>query len=310
MPTATHRLRLPTPSPFELDVALRGHGWVGLAPHEHMRATGRLHTCVDLSALAGKGRPFVVDLALREPKPGTLALRVDARRKLERSELTSVRAAVRRMLALDLDLNAFWQRCAADPGLAWVARRGAGRMMASPTLFEDLLKLLFTTNCAWSNTVSMVSRTVEALGARGPSGRRAFPSAKRCAKQDEPFWREQARTGYRAPHCVALAEGFASGHLNEAMFNDPELPTAVIRKRLLALPGFGPYAAGQALRLLGRFEDLALDSWVRARVRQLHGLRTDKAIAAHYARFDTFAGLAMWLELTREWHEADDESVV
>ena len=37
-------------------------------------------------------------------------------------------------------------------------------------------------------------------------------------------------------------------------------------RRLLALHGFGPYAAGQAMRLCGHYDRLALDSWCRARL--------------------------------------------
>jgi 3-methyladenine DNA glycosylase/8-oxoguanine DNA glycosylase len=216
---------------------------------------------------------------------------------------------VRHSLALDLPLEEFWSRCAGTRRLAWVPERGAGRLMRSPGLFEDLLKLLFTTNCAWANTRSMVERTTEALGRPGPSGNRAFPSAQTCAEQTERFWRERVRVGYRAPHCRSLAESFASGELTDAHFDDPELPTDELRKRLLALPGFGPYAAGQALRLLGRYDDLALDSWVRKRAAELHSLAPgdDAAIARCYASFDRYAGLALWLDVTRAWHEGHED---
>jgi 3-methyladenine DNA glycosylase/8-oxoguanine DNA glycosylase len=303
----THRLTLRVPAPFELDVALRGHGWVALAPHRYAREAGRLHTTLDLAALPSGSRGPVVDVELRQRRPDRLELRVHARRALARARLEQVRAALRRSLALDLPLEDFWRRCAETEALRWVPERGAGRLMRSPTLFEDLLKLLMTTNCAWSNTESMVARTSEALGRRGPAGVPAFPSAAACAAQPESFWREQVRAGYRAPHCRALAEGFAAGELREVDFLDPELDTDEVRRRLLALPGFGPYAAGQALRLLGRFDDLALDSWVRKRAAELHDLPAgdDAAIARRYAEFGRYAGLALWLDVTRAWHEGE-----
>jgi 3-methyladenine DNA glycosylase/8-oxoguanine DNA glycosylase len=305
----THRLSLRVARPFELDVALRGHGWVALAPHRYEREAGRLHTTLDLAALAGQSRGQVVDVELRQSGPERLSLHVHARRPLPRAALEQVRAAIRHSLALDLPLDEFWSRCVDSPRLAWVPERGAGRLMRSPGLFEDLLKLLFTTNCAWSNTKSMVQRTAETLGRPGPSGVRAFPSARVCAEQTEQFWREQIRVGYRAPHCRTLAERFASGELSDADFVDPELPTDALRKRLLALPGFGPYAAGQALRLLGRFDDLALDSWVRKRAAELHALTPgdDAAIARCYAGFERYAGLALWLDVTRAWHDGEDD---
>jgi N-glycosylase/DNA lyase len=307
----THRLSLQVARPFELDVALRGHGWVALAPHRYEREAGCLHTTLDLAALgsARRARGPVVDVQLRQSGPERLSLLVHARRPLPRAALDSIRAALRHSLALVLPLDVFWSRCAATPRLAWGPERGAGRLMRSPSLFEDLLKLLFTTNCARSNTTFWVERTTATLGRKGPSGARAFPSARACAEQDEPFWREQIRVGYRASHCRVLAERFASGELSDADFTDPELPTDALRKRLLALPGFGPYAAGQALRLLGRFDDLALDSWVRKRAAQLHALTPgdDAAIARCYAGFGRYAGLALWLDVTRAWHDGNDD---
>ena len=68
------------------------------------------------------------------------------------------------MLRLDEDMSAFYAVAAADPELEWVAA-GAGRMLRSPTVFEDLVKTICTTNCAWSGTVRMVSALVEHLGA-------------------------------------------------------------------------------------------------------------------------------------------------
>ena len=58
---------------------------------------------------------------------------------------------VRHMLRLDEDLSRFYAMVADDDQLAW-AKRGAGRMLRSPTVFEDVVKTVCTTNCAWSGT--------------------------------------------------------------------------------------------------------------------------------------------------------------
>jgi 3-methyladenine DNA glycosylase/8-oxoguanine DNA glycosylase len=305
-----HRLRLRVPTPFDLDVVLRGHGWVALGPHRYDREAGVLATSLDLSSLPAQPKTApVVAIELRQGRAGALEVGVLARRPLTRAALEQVRRALITSLAIDRDLGQFWARCAATPRLRWVAERGAGRLMRSPTIFEDLLKLLMTTNCAWSNTKTMVARTIAGLGRRDPTGARAFPSAAACARVPEGFWRDEVRTGYRAAHCRAIAEGFAAGTLSAELFCDPELPTAELRERLLALPGFGPYAAGQALRLLGRFDDLALDSWVRKRAAELHGAEVshDRAIASRYAEFAEFAGLALWMDVTAPWHVGEEE---
>ena len=68
----------------------------------------------------------------------------------------------------------FYEAAAQDPDLAWVSG-GAGRMLRSPTVFEDVVKTICTTNCAWSATVRMVSALVSKLGIVAPDGRRGVP---------------------------------------------------------------------------------------------------------------------------------------
>jgi len=81
-----------------------------------------------------------------------------------------------------------------------------------------------------------------------------------------------------------------------------------VRDAILAEHGFGPYAAEGLLRVLGRHDYLALDSWVRKRYRQMYrgpAKSVDRAIARRYARYGEYRGLALWLELTQHWHEGE-----
>jgi hypothetical protein len=80
------------------------------------------------------------------------------------------------MLRLDQDLAEFWSICKRDPALSWVPRRGAGRLLASPTLFEDLAKLLMTTNCTWAVTQHGKEPRERARYWRS-IGHRSFPDA-------------------------------------------------------------------------------------------------------------------------------------
>src|SRR5690606_16311317 len=86
-----HRLRIATPIPFELDVVLRGHGWVALAPHDYQREVGLLTTTLDLAALPGQPRTApVVAIEARQRRPDRLDVRVIARRPLGRAALEQV----------------------------------------------------------------------------------------------------------------------------------------------------------------------------------------------------------------------------
>ena len=119
------------------------------------------------------------------------------------------------------------------------------------------------------------------------------------------FYRDVVRCGYRADAAMKLAQGFAGGELTDEMFLAEPCPET-LWDRLCGLRGFGPYAAGQAMRLCGHYEKLAIDSWCRATIAELDGRKkppSDKAIEARYEKHAPFQGLAMWCDLTRRWHE-------
>ncbi len=298
MPRSTARLRLKLPKPFELRLALFGHGFVDLAPHCWDAERGVLATVLVL------GGTTPADVTLRQ-SGDELVVTLGTARPLAAHRRGEARAALARMLRLDDDFAELWALCRSEPRLHWVARRGAGRMLRSATLFEDLMKLLFTTNCSWSATRGMTARLVEALGRPAPSGARAFPTPAACAETGERFWRDVVHAGYRAAFACALSRNFADGTLDEAHFAGRGLGCDAVRERLLEIRGFGPYAAGQALRLLGHYPDLALDSWCRARLAQLRNRRrppSDRSVEREYRRFGTWRGLVLWMDLTAAWH--------
>ncbi len=213
-------------------------------------------------------------------------------------------AQVRHMLRLDDDLSAFYARAAGDPDLAWAAR-GAGRLLRSPTVFEDVVKTICTTNCTWSATVRMVTALVQTLGlpAAGAPERRAFPTPQAMAEAGEDFYAGVAKTGYRGAYLRTLAADVAEGRLDLEALDDPELPDDEAAERLLALPGVGPYACAHVMMLLGRYGRLVLDSWTRPKYRLVTGRPrvTDKGIEKAFRRYREYAGLAFWLILTRDW---------
>jgi N-glycosylase/DNA lyase len=176
-------------------------------------------------------------------------------------------------------------------------------------VFEDVVKMLCTTNCSWGLTRVMVERLVEKAGARGPGGARAFPTADVLARKSLSFFRDVVRAGYRAPYLKELATRVARGELELEPLRGSSIPSDEVYARLRSITGIGPYAADNLMRLLGHNDRLGLDSWCRARFLKLypktrrHGL--DAAIARRYRPYAPHSGLAMWLDLTRKWHEPD-----
>jgi 3-methyladenine DNA glycosylase/8-oxoguanine DNA glycosylase len=221
---------------------------------------------------------------------------------LKKAERDHVLQTIRHMLRLDEDLSGFYAQVAADPDLSWAAA-GAGRMLRSPSVFEDVVKTICTTNCTWSATERMVGAIVGELGRAGAHGR-TFPSAEVMAEADLSFYRDVARAGYRGAYLQTLARSVAAGDTDlEDMALDRELPDDEVERRLLALPGVGPYAAAQIMVLIGRYSRLILDSWTRPKYARLLGKKqvADRTMTRRFARYGPFAGLAFWLFLTRDW---------
>jgi N-glycosylase/DNA lyase len=300
-----------TPIPFDLDLTVRSHGFYDLAPWSYDPARRLLARPL----LLASRRMVSVEVAPREVASAGLALRIAAEGRLSAVEARDAHSLVRTCLALDEDLSPFYARIRELeharptrrplPQLAWVVDRGAGRLLRSPSVFEDAMKTLCTTNCTWALTRVMVKNLVEKLGKPAPLGGHTFPTPEAMAEQPERFYRDLIRAGYRSGAMLAIAREVASGTLDMARWRDPELPTDELAVRIRELPGFGPYATEHLLKLLGRYDHLALDSWTRGKLARLRGSRrapSDRAMKRWYEPYGRFAGLAMWLEVTADWH--------
>jgi N-glycosylase/DNA lyase len=284
--------------PVDFARTLLSHGVADLPPNEIAPDGTTLSTVLT----AGEGAWLV---ALRSDGAGRARLGspagADTPPVAARAGLTT---QTRHMLALDEDLSSFYIVAARDPALAWVTT-GAGRMLRSPTVFEDLVKTICTTNCTWSATVRMVSGMVAELGtaAAGAPVRRAFPAPATVADAGEEFFQDVVRAGYRGPYLRALADDVASGRLDLEALRDPALSDEEVADRLLQIAGVGPYAMAHMMMLLGRYGRLILDSWTRPKYRRMTGRArtTDKGIERAFRRYRQFAGLAFWLMLTEDW---------
>jgi N-glycosylase/DNA lyase len=215
-------------------------------------------------------------------------------------------STVAHMFRLDEDLSAFYSMVREDAELAWCAQ-GAGRMLRAPTVYEDVVKTICTTNTSWAGTRKMTHALVDNLGVKAPGGGRTFPTPEAMAEVDEGFYREVVRAGYRGPYFRQLATDVAEGTIDLEALHDPDLPDDEAAARLLALPGVGPYAAAHVmLTSLGRYSRLVLDSWTRPTYYKLSGARSalkDATIERRFKRYGDWAGLAFWLYLTRGWVE-------
>jgi len=284
---------------FAFDRTVRSHGWFDLPPFSYDRDGGTL-----AFAYIDDATESVVAVTVRAAPRGLIASVSAGGAKARRAA-----DVVRAVLRLDQDLAPLRAALAGAPELLACVNAGGGRLMRAPTVFEDVVKMLCTTNCSWGLTRVMVERLVDKAGVRGPGGARAFPTAATLAKKPLAFFRDVVRSGYRAPFLKQLATRVASGALELEVLRGSSMPSDEVYARLRSIAGIGPYAADNLMRLLGHNDRLGLDSWCRARFLKLYP-RTrkatlDAAIARRYRPYAPHSGLAMWLDLTRTWHEPE-----
>ncbi len=288
-------LKIPTPKNFSFRRTVASHGWYQLPPFALDTGKWELTRVIDV----GRKPPVTIFLTARKTH-----VRVNTSRPLSKSEVAIVLRDARHILRLDDDLGAFYLVTDNDPDFAWVGQQGAGRLLRSPTVYEDLVKMICTTNCSWALTLKMVHGLVDNLGRATDDGRKSFPTAADMASMPLKFFVDEVRAGYRAPYLKELGERVASGELNVEEWLSSELPTRDLLKQMKGVKGVGDYAAENLLKLLGRYDGLALDSWTRAKffeIRNKGRKANDKKIARYYARFNEWRGLALWCDVTRDW---------
>lgn len=175
-------------------------------------------------------------------------------------------APLRRVLDLDRDLGAFHD--AVDDLLPWARAHGAGRLLRAATPFQALTQALAATNTSYAGTQAMLAALVRC----SPTG---FPCPDLTA--------EPAGWGYRLPALLQLCSTDLDGL--------EDLHDAALHAAVLALRGFGPFAAASALALLGRPRPLVLDGWLRRQVADI----------SPYAALGRWGGTALWVDVSERW---------
>ncbi len=291
-------LRLAAPAGFRFRSTVLSHGWCVLHPFGY----DEVNTQVTRVQRLADGALVYLTIAAGQT-PQAVAVEVDGlEAALTPAQQAEIEATVGRILGFDQRVEAFHELARGLHGYDWVESAGAGRMLVSPTVWEDLAKTLLTTNTTWRMTREMVARLVT-LGEADAHGRHSFPTPEQVAAPGPEALNAHVRAGYRGAYLHALALDIAEGRLGPERWRDPALSGADVYREMIGLKGFGPYAAGAMMRLVGHFDELGLDSVCRATFRTLWNqgqAATDREIAAHYAPFGRWRGLAVWMDVMRE----------
>lgn len=280
---------LTPPTAFSLPAVVRSHGWIQMSPFDETPDHGLSYI---IRLTTGKVLRFEVH-AMGD------SIRVDSTELLTDPEQSELAHHITWMLDLDQDFTEFYALAGQEPKLVKMVERKAGRVLRSPTLFEDVIRTILTTNTLWQHTLRMSRELVTRYGDPLPCEPElhAFPTPGRLLQVDEPTLREQCRMGYRAPYIWELAQRVASAGLDLEALKTTSVPTPELRKELMTIKGVGGYAAANLLMLLGRYDFVPVDSWALKVVsNEFFGGEkiTPKQVLSTFEYWGKWQGLVYW----------------
>jgi 3-methyladenine DNA glycosylase/8-oxoguanine DNA glycosylase len=250
---------MPEIAGIDLSPILWSHGWIYLAPVENVENAEDNDTNIRFPLILQAGT--IVTIVTVSIKPRGKGHIVEIDRRLSLRQQDNLHKILHHMLSLDFPLHEFQAICKLKKAttLLRLAKQGWGRMFRSPTLWEDAVKTLCTTNASWGYTQKMCRNLCDQLGATASSGLKTFPTPEKVIRYGERRLKEKVGMGYRNKSLVMLARRAVSGEVPWLLdFNKiPDASTA--EKEIHSWHGFGTYATRHLLVLMGFHEYLPID---------------------------------------------------
>jgi len=282
---ASTNMLLKCPEFYDLYMTCHTHGWKMLAPYQWLEQENALL----MTMYAGED---AVDVRVRQ-RDSNLKIEITSRGPLTPEHKANLRFGIRRALDLDTDTTSLYRVARKQhASLAKLVRAGAGRLLKCPSLWEDAVKTLFTTNCSWNLTLKVAAACCAPPFARvSPAGRYPFPKPSDIQRYTPEQLRKRIPIGYRAQAMCLLARRFSRTEVDL----EPELLPRHFEeayKTVRSWYGFGDYAASHVLVLEGKFHKIPVDTVVIDFVRSQYQ-RNDVA-ACLAERFDTWGEYKWW----------------
>jgi len=306
---AVLRCKLTVKRPFSLKATALSHGWHECAPMSWCEGGA----CLQMIERVGADvyRVSVVERA-RDRRSVSLSVGIEGPGGAHgvRGEMVS---RVTEALKLDHDLSAFHALVSTHDSLHRLRKIGAGRLMFSVSMAENIIKALCATNVNWDQAVKMINRIAQ-LGPHLPHFRHlnAWPTPREILKAGETYLRDVCRLGYRVESILSFCDDVEAGK------TDPEALRGLSRRndvgsdellsQLRAVRGIGPSSAHFLLTCLGRYDRLSIDSATVDHVRRVHtnGRKpTPKQVERIYERYGPWKNLVYWFENWLTWDTAE-----
>jgi hypothetical protein len=293
-------------SPIEFKTILISHGWFDLAPFNMANDRSSLSLAFIVPQGYGHFRVYVennrcfVDII-----SGTenLALSV-----------------AQRCFSLDIDVSGLYTAIVDNPQYDWITEKKFGRYLRSPTLFEDCFKIMATANTNWSNTKSIIQKTIDNFGPT-VNGTKVFPEPNQLHQVSEDDFKSETKCGYRAGWFIDLYHRALNNpdlYLGDAW---EQMTAEDFKNELIQIKGLGETCASYLGRFYGKPLNYTIDSWITKRCDELWSLnfrKTNKKgktkpdlkrytewAKSNYDIYAPHGPSIFWFEISKFWHEKD-----
>lgn len=259
-------LSFDTPEHYDLYMTCHAHGWKNLSPFRWDENERTLHFAVFIDQI-----PADFFAIQSEDK---ICVTLKTAGQLDNQCLQDARVIVHRSLGLGIETIPLLEKAKkVGPEYAKIVKMGAGRLLRSPTLWEDAAKTLFTTNCTWLLTKKMCEAFCsEVFSKAAPSGAYPFPTPEKISHYSIKELNKSAPVGYRAEYLLSLAKHFVQDPFLKNIENNGysyNSADAIVRK----LRGFGDYATAHMLLLTGYYDEVPIDTVVVSYLKKNHRVR-------------------------------------
>ncbi len=281
-PSATFTTEL---SFSNLESTVKSHGWVNLPPFIWDEQKKRLHRHENMN---GKQ----VELVLSQ-KNERIMCSCYSSSVLSKSDKSLLRERFLYMMGHEIKLDGFISLAKTlDPQIYKLANRGWARFLRGTSLFEDVVKTLFTTNASWQFTQLMCRRLLKECPRQDQTTQNSlfFPSFEEISEISVSVLEKKCKLGYRAQYLKNVARAF--------MENDSFAgwSTSEVLSYLKGVKGLGEYSINHIGMLLGKYDQIPVDSEVRGYFRQVGRPENREFIYSHYQNWHPYEFLAYRLE--------------
>lgn len=268
---------------FNLKMLINSHGWVQLCPFQ------RIHNGIIRHEKLGK---YVFQISVKESKERLIFSFISSE-KISLANKENLKSRCRYMVGSDIDLTEFLSLAEKlDGDIFQFAKAGGARFLRGTTLFEDVLKTLFTTNASWKFTQLMCQRIVREckLQAGEKTTQDYFPSIEEINDISISRLKNHCKLGYRSSYVKNIVRAFSENDRFHGW------TTADILDCMSHVSGLGKYCVNHIAILLGKYDRIPIDSAVRSYIRNVGAPDDDKSIMSMYDKWHPYQFLAYKLD--------------